>query len=200
MFTAPAFLSWALAVAPVPPSDTAAPVAYAAPVVEADEYTSPAGHRTRWASAKYVLPDGKIAEVFIIGDDNVSAEATISVDGEAIVSANFDPKTGLTRWTSSEPGTSERAASAMKAIAEFDGGELLDAFIPDGELSGPCSESTKKLVRLAKYAWVGVIAVAEGVCCLGTSPATGGSSCLACIGLGGIAAAAGSDVAEDYCD
>jgi hypothetical protein len=195
MFTAPAFLSWALAVAPVPPSDTAAPVAYAAPVVEADEYTSPAGHRTRWASAKYVLPDGKIAEVFIIGDDNVSAEATISVDGEAIVSANFDPKTGFTRWTSPEPGSREHAAAALSALAERDGGELFDVFVPDEALSGPCGESTKRWVRLAKYAWQGVLGGAVAVCCGGTV----GAACVACGVFGGIAAGAAEDIANDYC-
>jgi hypothetical protein len=104
MSTAPAFLSWALAVAPVRQSDTDAPVAYAAPVVEADEYTTRAGHRTRWASAKYVLPDGKIAEVFIIADDTASGEATISVDGEAIVSSSYDERRGVTRWISPSQG------------------------------------------------------------------------------------------------
>jgi hypothetical protein len=197
MYTAPTFLSWALAVAPVPPSHTDAPVAYAEPVVEADEYTSPAGHRTRWASATYMLPDGKLAEVFLLADESASGEAIISVDGEAIASSSFDPTIGVTRWTSTEPGASERAAAAMAAIADRGGGDLLDAFVglDTEQLSGPCSESTKKWVRLAKYAWQGALGGAVAVCCGGTV----GAACVACGIFGGIAAGAAEDIANDYC-
>jgi hypothetical protein len=71
----------------------------------------------------------------------------ISVDGEAIASANFDPKTGVTRWASPEPDSSERAAAALAGLADGLGDELLDAFVPDEAQSGrPCSESAKKWV------------------------------------------------------
>jgi hypothetical protein len=76
--------------------------------------------------------------------------------------------------------------------------ELFAGIDPDAR-SRNCSERTKKWVRVAKYAWLGAIAVAEGVCCLGTSAQTGGASCIACLGLGTVAAAAGQDIAEDYC-
>lgn len=198
MNTAPAFLSWALSLAPVP-STTDATGVDDAPTVEASEYTSPAGHRTRWASAKYVLPDGKIAEVFITADDTASGEATISVDGEAIVSSNYDPATGVTSWTSPEPGAGDLAAAAMTAIAERGGGDLLDAFLPDEPQMGPCSETTKKWVKVAKYAWYGVIGSALGACCLGASIQTGGAACVACGGLAGVAMGAGGDIADDYC-
>jgi hypothetical protein len=192
-------LSWALAVAPVPPSDTAAPVSYAAPVVEADEYTTAAGHRTRWASAKYVLPDGKLAEVFLIADDTASGEAMISVDGEAIVSATYDPRAGVTRWTSPEPGSSERAAAALSAIAERDGGELLDAFVGLGPQEFPCSDYGRKVVKAAKYLWIAASYATGALCCLGATTATLGG-CVVCATAIGVAEHAGTEALDGYCD
>jgi hypothetical protein len=87
--------------------------------------------------AKYVLPDGKLAEVFLIADDTASGEATISVDGEAIVSATYDPEAGTTRWTS----------------PERDGGELLDAFVGVGPQAFPCSDYGRKVVKVTKRIW-----------------------------------------------
>jgi hypothetical protein len=71
-----------------------------------------------------VLPDRKLADVF--------------------VSADFNPKTGVTRWTSPEPDSREYAAAALSAIAERDGGELLDAFVPDEALSGGCPRRAER--------------------------------------------------------
>jgi hypothetical protein len=195
MSTAPAFLSWALAVAPVPQSDTDAPFAYAAPVVEADEYTTRAGHRTRWASAKYVLPDGKIAEVFIIADDRASGEATISVDGEAIVSSSYDERRGVTRWISPEPGTRQAAAAAIAAIAQQGSDELLDAFAPDEQLAFPCSDWGKKVLRAGKYIWGSLIVASEYVCCT----ASAGAGCAVCLIGGWNLVEAGTEALEGYC-
>jgi hypothetical protein len=199
MYTAPTFLSWALAVAPVPPSDTAAPVAYAAPVVEADEYTSPSGNRTRWASATYLLPDGKLAEVFLLADDRASGEAIISVDGEAIASSSFDPTIGVTRWISSEPGTRERAAAAMAAISAGGGDQLLDAFLPDDAQEFPCSGYGKKVLKVAKYLWVAASYAVGGACCIGATAATA-LGCIACAGAAGVAGHAGTEALDGYCD
>jgi hypothetical protein len=186
-------LSWALAVAPVPPSDTAAPTSYAAPVVEADEYTTPAGHRTRWASAKYVLPDGKLAEVFIIADDTASGEATISVDGEAIVSATYDPSAGVTRWTSPELGAADLATAALTAIGDRGGEELLDAFAAVGPQAFPCSDYGRKVLRASKYIWRGLTVAAQvagGV----------GVGCVACAIAADALKEAGSKELDGYCD
>jgi hypothetical protein len=196
MNTAPAFLSWAFAVAPVPPSDTDAPVAYAAPVIAADEYTTRAGHRTRWASAKYVLPDGKIAEVFIVADETASGEATISVDGEALVSTSYDPTTGVTSWASTEPGAGELVIAAMTAIADRGGDELLDAFTPDEPEAFPCSDYGRKVVRAAKYVWGMTLAASTSFCCAGT----GVFGCGGCLAAGWGLGEAGAEALDGYCD
>lgn len=189
--TTATILSWVLAAVPVPPTDTPD----AAPVVEADEYTTPAGHRTRWASAKYVLPDGKLAEVFIIADDTASGEATISVDGEAVASSSFDER-GVTHWVSSVPGTSERAAAAVRAIGDRGGNELLDAFIPEAPQEFPCSDYGKKVVGVAKHIWGGMMVAAGAACCYS-------SGLLACVGCA-VAADKAKDFSyegfENYCD
>jgi hypothetical protein len=189
-------LSWALAVAPVPPSDTASPVSYAAPVVEADEYTTPAGHRTRWASAKYVLPDGKLAEVFLIADDTASGEATISVDGDLLVSSSYDPTSGVTSWTSPERGAADLAAAAMTAIGDRGGMELLDAFAPVGPQAFPCSDYGRKVLRASKYIWRGLTVAAQVACCAGGV----GVGCVACAIAADAVKEAGSKELDGYCD
>jgi hypothetical protein len=109
-------LSWVLATAPeATPEPSVDPTT--APTVEASEYTTPAGRRVRWATATYLLPDGRFAEVVLTADDTASGEASIVVDGGAIVSASFDEARGVTTWRSTEPGAQEAARAAMSAPA-----------------------------------------------------------------------------------
>jgi hypothetical protein len=193
MYTA-TIISWVLSVAPTPSNDTATPGTNVAPAVEVDEYTTPAGHRTRWASAKYVLPDGKLAEVFIIADDTASGEATISVDGEAIASATYDPKTGVTRWTSSEPGSLALSATALAAMPGH-GEELMDAFAPVDAQGFPCSDFGKKVLRAGKYIWGAIILAGGAACC----EVTFGIGCILCHAGGLVLTEEGWQALEDYC-
>jgi hypothetical protein len=58
-----------------------------------------------------------------------------------------------------------------------------------------CKEAGKTWVRAVKYAWFAAIGIAEIVCC------TGGTlvGCAVCTGFATTAAAAGDDIADDYC-
>lgn len=195
MNTVSTILSWALALAPVPATpDATRPDD--APTVEASEYTSPAGHRTRWASASYLLPDGKVAEVFITADDTASGEAIISVDGEIIVSSSYDPATGVSSWTSPEPGAGELAAAALTAIADRGSGELLDAFIPVGPQEFPCSDYGEKVLKAGRYV-LGALVIAGAAACCGVTSVVG---CFGCHAAGLVAHEEGSDILDGYCD
>lgn len=108
MFTAATVLAAVLAASPThqPP-----------PVATAHEYTDQQGHRVRWASVAYSLPDGQSAEVVIVADDTASGEGYLFVDGEAIAHSSYDDANGLVSWTSSEPGTGELAAAALAGLS-----------------------------------------------------------------------------------
>jgi hypothetical protein len=193
--TSATLLSWVLAAAPVPPSDTDAPIAYSEPTVEAGEYTTASGRRTRWASATYLLPDGRFAEVFITADDTASGEASIFVDGEAIASSSFEERRGVTRWTSSEPGTHEAATAAMAVISDRGAGELLDAFIPGATAGHPCDETDHKFLKAAKYVWGAVVIASDVACC----HLTAGLGCYLCHAGALIAHEEGAEALDGKC-
>jgi hypothetical protein len=164
--------------------------------VAADEFLQPDGRRVRWTSVTYELSSGHEAEAFVEVDDRGRGDGFIYVDGEALMHVCVDDHGDTTTWAA--PNV-DLPPEALAQLMSADVATEVFAGIGDEALSGPCSESTKKLVRVAKYAWYGVIGAALGACCLGASAASGGAASVACGGLAGVAMGAGSDIADDYC-
>jgi hypothetical protein len=195
--TTATILSWVLAAVRIHPSDTDAPIAYAArgPTIHgavADETVEPDGRRVRWASVTYELSSGRQAEAFIEVDDRGRAEALIYSDGEPLVHVTTDGRGNDTRWVA--PGVDLPPEDFSQLLSADVSAEVF-AGIGNDSLAGPCSESTKKWVRLAKYAWQGVLGGAAVLCCGGTA----GGACVVCGVLAGVAAGAADDIADDYC-
>jgi hypothetical protein len=195
--TTATILSWVLAAVPVHSSDTDAPSAYAArgPTIHeavADETVEPDGRRVRWASVTYELSSGRQAEAFIEVDDHGRADALIYSEGEPLVHVTTDENGDVTRWVAPDI---DLTAEDFSQLLSADVAAEVFAGIGNDSLAGPCSESTKKWVRLAKYAWQGVLGGAAVICCGGTA----GGACIACGVLAGVAAGAADDIADDYC-
>jgi hypothetical protein len=147
-------------------------------------------------SVTYELSSGRQVEAFVEVDEHGSSDALFYSEGEPLVHVRADGRGNTTRWLAPDANLSLEDFSQLLSA---DVAEEVFVGIGDEHLAGPCSESTKKWVRLAKYAWVGVIGVAAGVCCAGATVASGGAACVACGGLAMVAGSAGSDIADDYC-
>ncbi|KIG17343.1 hypothetical protein DB30_03400 [Enhygromyxa salina] len=162
------------------------------PVAVADEYISPEGHRTRWASVTYTLPDGQIAEVVMIADDANRGDGYVYVEGEAVVHSSWNETGGVHTWTSSAPGASAQALAALTSLPGEAGDELFDAFTTDSE-AFKCSEWGKKVLNASRYIWAGVVGAGMAACCV-----AGGPACIPC--AGGLAAVGlyGDDQLTDY--
>jgi hypothetical protein len=189
-------LFWVLAAAPVPQADadaTPTPAEDSTPLVVADEYFTQEGHRVRWASATYSLPDGQVVEVVMAADETASGDAYLFVDGETVAHSHYDETDGVVSWTSSEPETGELVAAALAGLSGGVADELLDAFIGSQEF--PCSEWGKKALRAGKYVWGSVVMGGAGVCCLATA-----AGCPLCTVGGWALTEAGSEALEGYCD
>jgi hypothetical protein len=195
--TTATILSWVLAAVPVHPTDTDAPIAYAAsgPTIlesDADETVEPDGRRVRWASVTYELSNGRQAEAFVEVDEHGRADALFYSEGEPLVHVTTDGRGNDTTWVAPK---ADLPPEDFSQLLSADVANEVFAAIGNDSLAGPCSESTKKWVRLAKYAWQGVLGGAAAVCCGGTA----GGACVVCGVLAGVAAGAADDIADDYC-
>jgi hypothetical protein len=185
----------------VPPSDATLPpltdieVRTPSPTIleaVADEELQSDGRRVRWVSVTYELSSGRQAEAFVEVDDHGRADALIYSEGEPLVHVTTDGRGNTSRWLAPNSNLSPEDFSQLLS------GEVAEEVftgIGNEHLAGPCSESTKKWVRLTKYAWLGALGGAVAVCCGGTV----GAACAACGVFGGIAAGAAEDIANDYC-
>lgn len=171
-----------------------APTYQPPPLAVVDEYTTQDGHRTRWASVTYTLPDGETAEAVLVVDDADHGDGYLYVDGEAVAHSSWGADTGVTNWTSSDPAARELAKVALDGLGGEAGNELLDAFAGDSQ-AFKCSAWGKKVLRAGKYIWVGVVASTTAACCGATAP-----GCILCAGAGAAAGAMGADALEGYCD
>jgi hypothetical protein len=161
------------------------------PMAVVDEYSTQDGHRVRWASVTYYLPDGQLAEVVLAADDTAAGDGYIFVDGEMIAHSSYDDANGVDSWISSAPGTDALAAAALAGAAD----ELLHTFA-EGPHEFPCSAWGKKVLRAGKYIWGAMVMGSAAACCVETAML----GCAVC-GAGGWALTeAGSEALEGYCD
>jgi hypothetical protein len=167
----------------------------ATPVATADEYNTQEGHRVRWASVTYSLPNGQIAEVVILADDTASGDGYLLVDGETIAHSSYDDANGVVSWTTADPEMGELAAAALVGLSGGAADELLDAFA-GGPQEFPCSDWGKKVLRAGKYIWGAVVTGGGAVCC----GATNLLGCGVCVGGAYVLTEAGADALEGYCD
>lgn len=165
--------------------------------VAADEVLQPDGSRVRWTSVTYELQSGHEAEAFLEVDERGRGDGWIYVDGEALMHVTVDDDGDTTTWVAPDVDLSPEV---LAQLVSADVATEVFAGIGNEQLSGSCSESEQKWVKVAKYAWYGIIGAAGAACCLGASAASGGAACIACGGLVGVAMGAGSDIADDYCD
>jgi hypothetical protein len=164
--------------------------------VAADELVQPDGSRVRWTSVTYELSSGQEAEAFVEVDERGRGDGLIYVDGEVLMHITVSDHGGTTTWVA--PNI-DLPPEALAQLVSVDVATEVFARIGYEPLGGPCSESTKKWVRVAKYAWHGIIGGAAVVCCAGATAASGGAACIACGVFAGVAMEAGSDIADDYC-
>jgi hypothetical protein len=196
--TTATILSWVLAAAPVHPSDTDVPIAYAAPgptILEAvaDETVEPDGRRVRWASVTYELPSGRQAEAFVEVDDSGRADALIYSDGEPLVHVTTDGQGNDTTWVAPDIGLPPEDFSQL----------LVDPVVREvivGIGNDPLAgASACKWAKAAKLALAVAGTVSAGVCCAYVGGPTLGTGCLVCDGLAAATVFGGSDVIDDYC-
>jgi hypothetical protein len=113
----------------------------------ADEALQPDGRRVRWVSVTYELSSGRQVEAFVEVDEHGSSDALFYSEGEPLVHVRADGRGNTTRWLAPDANLSLEDFSQLLSadVAE-------EVFVGIGEehLAGPCSESTKKWVRLAK--------------------------------------------------
>jgi hypothetical protein len=162
--------------------------------IAADEVRQRDGLRVRWASATYELSSGQEAELFVEVDERGRGDGLIYVDGEALVHVVTDGQ-GVTTTTWVAPDV-DLPPQAIAQLASVNVADEVFAGIRYEPLSFTCSDFGKRVVKAAKYLWVGLMGAAMPVCCA----ATGGVGCVACGAATAMGALAGTEAADGYCD
>ncbi len=122
-----------------------------------------------------------------------TGDGLIYVDGEALLHVTTDEHGGTTTWVT--PGFD----IPPQLIAELGAANVATevfAGMSREPLAFPCSEFGKKVVRFAKYLWVGMVGAAGGACCV----ASGGAGCIVCGAAAGVAQLADTEAADGYCE
>ena len=162
-----------------------------------DEYVQDDGLRVRWASVVYQLSTGHEAEVYVEVDGRQRGDGYIFVEGEIAVHVtyNAEARGGTSTWIAPEL---ELPQAALAELAQAGVGETLFAALGGGPQETKCSEFGKGVVKAAKYIWIGLTLGAGGACCMATAPS--GVGCMLCTAGAGLAAEAGGELADGYCD
>lgn len=174
-------------------ADSQAPPEPAVLEVASDEVLQPDGRRVRWASVTYELSNGHEAEVFVEVDERGHGDGLIYVEGEALLHVTTNDHGTATTWVAPDIDMPPQLIAELGAVNVAN--EIF-AGIGNEPLAFPCSEFGKKVVRFAKYLWVGMVGAAGGACCV----ASGGAACIVCGAATGVAQLAGTEAADGYCE
>ena len=172
------------------------PATLSPPSAIADEYTQADGQRVRWAAVSYVLPTGEAAELFVAVDESHHGEGWLMVEGETLAHVSYD---GTDTGTETDTDTEWLALdteSGAAALFGLDQGVADELFFALGPQEFGCSEFGVGVLQAGKFIWVGMVA-ATGAACCGLS---GLGACVACAAGGALAAEAGTEALNGYCD
>jgi hypothetical protein len=165
-----------------------------------DHWTQSDGTEVVVAYTSYVLTTGDEAFAYVVFDSNDAGEVYYGLNGDVVLHTSYRESSTLPR-TGTGPVTETWVNPVLfrypqEALVELSqdsvGTILLGGLVPQ---PFKCSAWGKKVLKGAKYLWVGASAAVGAACCAG-----GGVGCILCAAGAAAAGQAGADVADGYCD